>query len=367
MPAIRHLLPLLSATLHLAAVTTRPKLGRHYHQNLRGNMPGVLKISRDVTAIARLTGSKTYDPASILDGGTQTTTVTVTGAALGSPAQAAFSLTVAGIIVTAYVSAADTVTVLLQNESGGTVDLASGTLSAWVDAPLGTVAIWGANVPNPWAGRPLTNVFRGRTVADGTGIAVTDANAAAGDYTLQTNIAYAAFSNYNWIVIGNETEQIVLVQGATNGGFGVTDVGGFACITFSLRTVAADSVTTTFDLAGLPYDLYSNGVVGLQVTSNSVAQVLTTNYTVSSTLDATSGELVTRVTFLVAPTAGNVTIRPYLKANAQVGVAKVTPVAIKAAATNVAVNEEIVTRDASWAVMAANAGPTLAVIEPSGR
>jgi hypothetical protein len=35
---------------------------------------------------------------------------------------------VAGLVVTAYVSAADTVSIRFQNETGGTVDLASSTL-----------------------------------------------------------------------------------------------------------------------------------------------------------------------------------------------------------------------------------------------
>lgn len=77
-------------------------------------------------------GSATYDPPSLVDGATTTTTVTVTGAALGDFAIASFSLSLQGIIVTAYVSAADTVTVIFQNETGGTIDLASGTLRAKV-------------------------------------------------------------------------------------------------------------------------------------------------------------------------------------------------------------------------------------------
>lgn len=79
-----------------------------------------------------LTGSATYDPPSLVDGAGTTATVTVTGAALGDFAQASFSLDLQGITVTAWVSAANTVSVRLQNESGGTLDLASGTLRARV-------------------------------------------------------------------------------------------------------------------------------------------------------------------------------------------------------------------------------------------
>lgn len=77
-------------------------------------------------------GSATYDPGSLADGAGVTTTVTVTGAALGDYAEASFSLDLQGITLTAWVSAADTVSVRFQNETTGTLDLASGTLRARV-------------------------------------------------------------------------------------------------------------------------------------------------------------------------------------------------------------------------------------------
>lgn len=80
----------------------------------------------------KLQSSATYDPASLADGVGATTTVTVTGAVLGDFAMASFSLDLQGITLTAWVSAADTVSVRFQNESGGTLDLASGTLRARV-------------------------------------------------------------------------------------------------------------------------------------------------------------------------------------------------------------------------------------------
>ena len=79
-------------------------------------------------------GSATYDPASLVDGAGATTTVTVTGAALGDYAVASFSNDLQGILLTAYVSAANTVSVRFQNETAGTIDLASGTLRALVFA-----------------------------------------------------------------------------------------------------------------------------------------------------------------------------------------------------------------------------------------
>lgn len=77
-------------------------------------------------------GTATYDPPSLADGAGTTTTVTVTGAALGDMAMASFSLTTSGISITAWVSAVNTVSVRFQNESGGVLDIGSGTLKAWV-------------------------------------------------------------------------------------------------------------------------------------------------------------------------------------------------------------------------------------------
>ena len=91
----------------------------------------------DITAVRAvlagiLTGSATYDTASLVDGAGATTTITVTGAVLGDFVLVSFGVDLQGISVTAYVSAADTVSVRIQNESGGTLDLASTTVRALV-------------------------------------------------------------------------------------------------------------------------------------------------------------------------------------------------------------------------------------------
>lgn len=79
-----------------------------------------------------ISGSKTFDPGSLNAGATQQTTVTVTGAAVGDQARATFSLANADIVWVAEVTAADTVTVTQWNRGAGAVDLASGTLKAFV-------------------------------------------------------------------------------------------------------------------------------------------------------------------------------------------------------------------------------------------
>ena len=78
------------------------------------------------------TGSVTYDPPSIAAGGQATTTVTITGVALGDTVTASFSNSLNGLTLSAYVSSANTVTCVFFNPTAGAIDLASGTLRAKV-------------------------------------------------------------------------------------------------------------------------------------------------------------------------------------------------------------------------------------------
>lgn len=85
-----------------------------------------------LTGLPFLTGSATWDPPSVAAAASTTTTVTVTGAALGGFVWVSFSLSLTGLMLTGYVSAADTVTVVLFNPTGAPVDLGSGTIRARV-------------------------------------------------------------------------------------------------------------------------------------------------------------------------------------------------------------------------------------------
>ena len=68
----------------------------------------------------------TLDAGSLVDGAGETDTVAVPGVALGDMVLGvSFAVSEAGMSVTAYVSAADTVSIRVQNESTATVDLAS--------------------------------------------------------------------------------------------------------------------------------------------------------------------------------------------------------------------------------------------------
>lgn len=81
---------------------------------------------------AVLNGSATIDPASIAASATATTTITVTGAAVGDFVMVAPGVDLNGLIYSAYVSAADTVEIALYNPTAGAVDLASSTWKAKV-------------------------------------------------------------------------------------------------------------------------------------------------------------------------------------------------------------------------------------------
>lgn len=80
--------------------------------------------------------SGALDVASLADGVGATSAITVAGVALGDIVLGvSLAVDLAGITVNAYVSAANTVSVRFQNESGGTLDLASATLRLWVARP----------------------------------------------------------------------------------------------------------------------------------------------------------------------------------------------------------------------------------------
>lgn len=74
-----------------------------------------------------LTGSDTWNPGNLIDGAQESKDFTVTGAALGDIALVGAGVDVTDLLVSAVVTAANTVTVTLANETGGAVDLASST------------------------------------------------------------------------------------------------------------------------------------------------------------------------------------------------------------------------------------------------
>jgi hypothetical protein len=79
----------------------------------------------------------TVDFGSAADAGFVAADITVTGAVLGSPVIVAIGVDVVDVGVSAQVTAADTVTVVLDNNTGGAVDLASTTVTGMVFVPKG--------------------------------------------------------------------------------------------------------------------------------------------------------------------------------------------------------------------------------------
>lgn len=97
-----------------------------------------------------LNDSDTWDPGSLADGAGETKVIGVTGAALGDFVMVSAPYDLQDMTVTAYVQAADTVEIRLQNESGGVIDLASGTWNVRVipSSPVATIS----EVCMPWTG-----------------------------------------------------------------------------------------------------------------------------------------------------------------------------------------------------------------------
>lgn len=78
--------------------------------------------------IVNLQGSITWDPADLADGAGETSSdITATGAELGDFVIASAPYDLQGIICNAYVSSTDTVKIRIQNETGGNINLTSGT------------------------------------------------------------------------------------------------------------------------------------------------------------------------------------------------------------------------------------------------
>jgi hypothetical protein len=76
----------------------------------------------------RLEGSLSWNPGNLVDGAGETSTsMTVTGAAFGDYVLVSAPYSTQGMLVTGYISASDTVSIRIQNETTGAIDLASGT------------------------------------------------------------------------------------------------------------------------------------------------------------------------------------------------------------------------------------------------
>jgi hypothetical protein len=98
-------------------------------ENLTGDdhAPG----SGTISCVVQKRVTATVDPGSLADGGSfLSTAISVSGATLGEPVDAAFNVDLQGIILTGYVSSAGNVKVIFQNETGaGPIALGSHTVT----------------------------------------------------------------------------------------------------------------------------------------------------------------------------------------------------------------------------------------------
>lgn len=90
------------------------------------DFPHGLQVGGQTLTLAVLNATATIDPPSIATAGQALASVTVAGAALGDIVLPAAPYDLQGVGIHAYVSAANTVTLLLKNGTAAAVDLASG-------------------------------------------------------------------------------------------------------------------------------------------------------------------------------------------------------------------------------------------------
>jgi|694.fasta_scaffold116544_2 hypothetical protein len=92
-----------------------------------GNAGGSALYTPNANEFVRYTGQKSYTPGTINNGDQVSTTFTVLGAELGMAATVGPGVNVGDLIVSAAVTASSTVTVVVRNESGGSVTLGAST------------------------------------------------------------------------------------------------------------------------------------------------------------------------------------------------------------------------------------------------
>jgi len=93
-------------------------------------------IADQFSQLWRVTDTE-YNPASIADGDEAARDITVTGVALGDMViGVSLSLDAADLVVNASVTAANTVTVVLANNTGGAVDLETLDIKVLVGRPV---------------------------------------------------------------------------------------------------------------------------------------------------------------------------------------------------------------------------------------
>lgn len=124
--------PATLATITATSEGSRSRSSRSFTLNTDGTWISTGPVPTAGSQVSKyLVATATYDPASITSPNTTSTTITVTGAAVGDYVIPTLTTLSTAAQLTGYVSATDTVTVVVGAFSG-TVNLASGTLNVLV-------------------------------------------------------------------------------------------------------------------------------------------------------------------------------------------------------------------------------------------
>ena len=197
------------------------------------------------------TGSVTADIASIADGNEVNQSVTCTGAALGDMVLVSCSIDTADLTLTGTVTSANTVEVVVANNTGGAVDLGSNTLTSTVSLQVRTIDYSDGDLAMTIAdGGAVTfdeNTTMAGIVLDGTTITGVDAS---GEFTDDdAHIMTSAGVNDRIGSIAAPTagsSSIVttgtLDSGAISSGFGAIDNGSS---TFNTGAATVDSLSVS--------------------------------------------------------------------------------------------------------------------------
>lgn len=218
------------------------------------------------------------------------------------------------------------------------------------DGATGTVAVYRAGRPNPYAPKKEAD---------------TDAQVFVGDASTRqfTSVMdYVAWSNWNWLVeVGEDGGGVIVMQGAT-AGFAIANDGGKARIDFATESDTGDGSTTAFTLV-MDYDHWNDELsqyFDLVVTVDGTEQTEDTDYT----LDDNSGAL--RVTFTTAPANTLAIVYNFIpKSDVRIKLFNLTVETVLADGANQHVDKEIVTDDYVWGVTTGGTvSNTRAIVEP---
>ena len=289
---------------------------------------------------AYLQGSETKDWGSISDDTELEEDVTVTGAALGDFAVASMGVDTVAAQLTASVTAADTVTVVISNVSGSAIDLASQTLSVKVFKAGSTAVgknnnfeVLGTNMTTALATRSATSAVVTLTTAGAdqdqailaphldsgqtawTGVKWGTENQVTWEACIRTSAAidnqniWAGLKKSNVPEVATDTEQayFTFLTDADNSGQSMTDfeklhfvhsIGGTDYISRLPITVAASTnyhLKVSFD-SDRKLSIFVNGV----------------QYNITATSGSTGGTAVTQGNTKSAAITNDVDLIPYV-------------------------------------------------------